>query len=79
MIVADRDTIRLNVDLCWIDALAILAPAPSQNAARDLAALCSGELLEKLKAAGSLHPDTSAEDYARFLATMVSGGFLELV
>src|SRR3954451_13886153 len=31
LIVADRDTIRLNADLCWIDALAILAPALSQN------------------------------------------------
>jgi DNA-binding SARP family transcriptional activator/Tfp pilus assembly protein PilF len=48
LIVADRDTIRLNADLCWIDALAIMAPAPSQNVARDLAALCSGELLEGL-------------------------------
>src|SRR5258708_28034290 len=48
LIVADRDTIRLNTSLCWIDALAILAPAPSQNMARELAALCSGELLERL-------------------------------
>src|SRR5207237_6419223 len=39
----------------------------------------AGELLEKLKAAGSLHPDTPPEEYARLLATMVSGGFLELL
>jgi len=39
----------------------------------------AGELLDKLKAAGSVHPDTPPEDYARFVATMVSGGFLELV
>jgi DNA-binding SARP family transcriptional activator/Tfp pilus assembly protein PilF len=48
LIIADRDTIRLNTDLCWIDALAITAPAPARNVARDLAALCSGELLERL-------------------------------
>jgi SAM-dependent methyltransferase len=39
----------------------------------------AAELLEKLKAAGSLHPDTPPEEYARLLATMVSGGFLELL
>jgi DNA-binding SARP family transcriptional activator/Tfp pilus assembly protein PilF len=48
LIIADRDTIRLNTDLCWIDALAIMAPVPSQNPLRDLASLCSGELLERL-------------------------------
>ena len=48
LIIADRDTIRLNTDLCWIDALAILAPGLSHDTARDLAALCSGELLEEL-------------------------------
>jgi len=39
----------------------------------------AGELLDKLKAAGSVHPDTPPEDYARFVATMVSGGFLERI
>src|SRR5947207_13888000 len=34
LIIADRDTIRLNVDLCWIDALAILAPGLSHDTAR---------------------------------------------
>jgi DNA-binding SARP family transcriptional activator/Tfp pilus assembly protein PilF len=50
LIVADRDNIRLNVNLCWIDAVAVLTSEPSDfNALRsDLAALCTGELLEGL-------------------------------
>jgi len=66
LIIADRDTIRLNADLCWIDALAILAPAPSQNAARDLAALCSGELLERLDDVSASFGQWLVAERARF-------------
>jgi DNA-binding SARP family transcriptional activator/Tfp pilus assembly protein PilF len=49
LISGDRETIVLNKDACWIDALAILEPEMAQNAHRsELAAYCSGELLEEL-------------------------------
>lgn len=49
LISADRETIALKNDDCWIDALAVLAPEFAQGAHRsDLAAACQGELLEEL-------------------------------
>lgn len=49
LILADREMIRLNTSLCWIDALAVLAPEqPPKSPRADLAALCKGELLEEL-------------------------------
>jgi DNA-binding SARP family transcriptional activator/Tfp pilus assembly protein PilF len=50
LISADRETIVLNKSACWVDALAIVDPEfSSQNAHRsELAAYCSGELLEEL-------------------------------
>lgn len=49
LISADRETIVLNTSACWIDSLAVLAPDFAQNVHRsDLAAYCSGELLEEL-------------------------------
>ncbi|HLN09011.1 MAG TPA: BTAD domain-containing putative transcriptional regulator [Xanthobacteraceae bacterium] len=49
LISADRDTVRLNLDLCWIDAVALLTRNQSQPSAlrSDLASLCGGELLEE--------------------------------
>ncbi len=51
LISADRDTVRLEAGLCWIDAVAVLArDAPPSNSLRsDLAALCNGDLLEELQ------------------------------
>jgi DNA-binding SARP family transcriptional activator len=49
LISTDRDTIRLSVGLCWIDAVALLngdAP-PTDLSHGDLASLCKGELLEE--------------------------------
>jgi methylase of polypeptide subunit release factors len=40
--------------------------------------LTSAKLLEKLKADGALHPDTPAAEFARMLAVLVSGGFLQV-
>jgi DNA-binding SARP family transcriptional activator len=53
LISANRETVRLDAGLCWIDAVALLAPQPSApNSLRsDLAGLCTGELLEELEGA----------------------------
>ena len=50
LIIADRETVRFNTSLCWIDALAVLAPGvAAQNSPRsDLASHCKGELLDEL-------------------------------
>jgi DNA-binding SARP family transcriptional activator/Tfp pilus assembly protein PilF len=50
LISADRETVKLNANLCWIDATAILAPEiTSANLSRsELSTLCKGELLEEL-------------------------------
>ena len=50
LIPSDRETVSLNTDLCWVDALAVLAPDLPRRIriAADLATLCSGELLEGL-------------------------------
>lgn len=48
LISSDRETVSLNTNLCWIDALAVLAPSPENAHRSDLATLCSGELLEGL-------------------------------
>jgi DNA-binding SARP family transcriptional activator/TolB-like protein len=50
LIPANRDTIRLNVEACWIDALAVRALDGSAfNSPRgDLLPLCEGELLDEL-------------------------------
>jgi len=50
VILGDRESVRIDADLCWIDALAVLNPRPSPlNRLRsDLAALCQGELLEEM-------------------------------
>ncbi len=49
LISADRETIGLNVALCWIDAVAVLAPDPPPELSRsELASRCQGELFEDL-------------------------------
>lgn len=48
LLVTDRETVSLNTHLCWIDALAMLAPDTQNSPRGDLASLCSGELLEEL-------------------------------
>ena len=50
LILADRDTVALNAGLCWIDAVAVLARESTLvgSSRSDLAALCSGEILEDL-------------------------------
>lgn len=50
LIGGDRDSVRLDADLCWVDALAMLSPEPlpAPSLRGDLASLCSGDLLEGL-------------------------------
>jgi DNA-binding SARP family transcriptional activator/TolB-like protein len=50
LIVPGRDIVRLNIDACWVDALAAMAfdPAELDVPGLDLPALCRGELLEDL-------------------------------
>jgi DNA-binding SARP family transcriptional activator/Tfp pilus assembly protein PilF len=50
LILVDRDTVRLNAGLCWIDAVAVLAREPllPQSSRGDLAEPSTGELLEEL-------------------------------
>jgi DNA-binding SARP family transcriptional activator/Tfp pilus assembly protein PilF len=47
----DRETIRIDNALCWIDVAALLSPQPpGPNSLRsDLLSLCTGELLEELQ------------------------------
>src|ERR1700674_1542379 len=55
LISTERDSISLNVDACWIDALATTALDPSALHSRhsDLNPLCRGELLEELDGASA--------------------------
>lgn len=50
LIFTDIETVKLEARVCWIDALAIIAPEPlpSQAFRSELASLCTGELLEDL-------------------------------
>lgn len=48
LISTGRASIHLNTDMCWIDALALLASSSSDSTRTDLAVLCRGELLESL-------------------------------
>ena len=50
LISADRESVKLNANLCWIDATAMLAPETTSagSSRSELSALCTGELLEEL-------------------------------
>jgi len=53
LISLDRETIRINTDVCWIDALALLESSSPDSVRSDLAVLCAGELLEGLDGASA--------------------------
>jgi DNA-binding SARP family transcriptional activator len=53
LISLDRETIRLNTDACWIDALALLESSSPDSVRSDLAVLCAGDLLEGLDGASA--------------------------
>ena len=68
VILGDRDSIRIESDLCWIDALAVLSPEPSplDTMRSDLAALCAGELLEELDGASTTFDQWLLAERTRF-------------
>jgi TolB-like protein/cytochrome c-type biogenesis protein CcmH/NrfG len=76
LITGSRDVIRLNVQACWIDALAVftLDSAPLDVPSGELLALCRGELLADL--------DGASASFDRWLAgerTRVSGRLQSLL
>jgi DNA-binding SARP family transcriptional activator len=83
LISANRDTIRLDSELCWIDALALLAPQPnvSNSLRSDLAGLCTGELLEELDGASPSFDQWLLSERTRFtekLRTLLEAEFVQL-
>lgn len=50
LLFADRETVRLDTDACWIDGLALLSkePGAEKGTRGKLAELCKGDLLEDL-------------------------------
>jgi DNA-binding SARP family transcriptional activator len=62
-----RATVRLNTDLCWIDALALVKSPYSDPATRaDLAVLCPGELLEGFDGLSESFGEWLAKERIRF-------------
>jgi len=53
LISLDRETIRLNTDACWIDALALLESSSPDSVRSNLAVLCAGKLLDGLDGASA--------------------------
>src|SRR5438270_13272132 len=47
LISADRETVSLNTEACWIDALAVLSPEAGAHRS-ELASHLTGDLLEEL-------------------------------
>jgi TolB-like protein/DNA-binding winged helix-turn-helix (wHTH) protein len=67
LITTRRDRIRLNVEACWVDALAALAldPADFEVPHDELLALCRGELLEGLESGSAPFDRWIGEERAR--------------
>ena len=67
LITTRRDRIRLNVEACWIDALAALAldPADIEVPHDELVALCRGKLLEGLESGSTRFDRWLEEERAR--------------
>jgi DNA-binding SARP family transcriptional activator/TolB-like protein len=62
-----RATVRLNTDLCWIDALALVkSPYSNPSTRADLAVLCPGELLEGLEGLSESFGEWLAKERIRF-------------
>src|SRR5437660_2684707 len=60
-------TVRLNTDLCWIDALALVkSPYSDESTRADLAVLCPGELLEAFEGVSESFGEWLANERLRF-------------
>jgi DNA-binding SARP family transcriptional activator len=68
LISRERDAVTLNAHLCWIDAHAVLSsePPPPHTTRGDLAALCTGELLEGLDGISVLFDQWLLAERTRF-------------
>lgn len=67
LISTGQSSVRLNTDLCWIDALALVKSPYSDDTTRaDLAVLCPGELLEGLDGVSAAFGEWLAKERVRF-------------
>jgi DNA-binding SARP family transcriptional activator/Tfp pilus assembly protein PilF len=83
LISADREIVKLNAKVCWIDATAVLAPeVGSASASRsELSALCNGELLEELDGISTSFDQWLLSERTRFnqqLSDLLEGELNEL-
>jgi DNA-binding SARP family transcriptional activator/Tfp pilus assembly protein PilF len=83
LVSVDRETVRINGNLCWIDVIALLAPSPGSNSLRsDLLALCAGELLEEVQGASNSFDQWLLSERTRFteqLRTMLESELAQVV
>ncbi len=68
LIDATLDTVRLDPQLCWVDAVAVRSPepAPQHSFRGDLAAMCTGDLLEDLSGITSAFDQWLLAERTRF-------------
>jgi DNA-binding SARP family transcriptional activator len=82
LILTGQATVRLNTDLCWIDALALMKSPYSDSTTRaDLAVLCPGELLEGFDEVSESFGEWLGKERVRFkerLAGSLSGVLQQL-
>jgi DNA-binding SARP family transcriptional activator/TolB-like protein/Tfp pilus assembly protein PilF len=74
LISVTREAVRLDTSLCWIDAVALLAPHPAgPDALRsDLATLCAGELLDGLDGTSASFDQWLQAERTRFTQHLTS-------
>jgi DNA-binding SARP family transcriptional activator/TolB-like protein/Tfp pilus assembly protein PilF len=74
LISAERDTVRLKVEACWIDALAVgaLDAAAFNSSHGDLLALCAGELLDELDGVSAAFDRWLLDERTRFTERLQS-------
>jgi DNA-binding SARP family transcriptional activator/Tfp pilus assembly protein PilF len=83
LISADRETVKLDGNVCWIDASAILAPETTSeiSSRSELSALCAGELLEELDGISSSFDQWLLGERTRFtqqLSNLLEGELTQL-
>jgi DNA-binding SARP family transcriptional activator/Tfp pilus assembly protein PilF len=66
LISTDRESIRFNIDVSWVDALALLESSSPSSVRCDLAVLCTGELLEGLDGASASFDQWLLAERTRF-------------
>jgi DNA-binding SARP family transcriptional activator/TolB-like protein len=67
LISVDRDTVRFEINLCWIDAFAVVSSDPPPHSSRgELATICTGQLLEELDGASTSFDQWLFSERTRF-------------